>query len=1175
MVMTRGTFVRTEEEGHALSLRKRLEMATTPQVFSAEDARLLGWDLSGYGEGWENLQGKYTPDKTYEAGGYWESTVRGYTYFSDESITTPEGVHYASIDDYEWAMGAFPMEGAALASAMPAAPPKYGGKLWWESEEEYEERVVRIEGALAEPQPVNPLAGTPYAGYGAYAGAYEYRAPETQQPGTLEQAGYGSIGELMTSIRLAIPGLEDEVERQVGDLLGRLEQKAAGRAWQLPKSLEESDLPEWQQRLRAEAGIKPYEAAQQLPAVSFPTGTPEEVIRQLGQMAQDNPDRFADMLGELGKSDDTRMLLKIMTAGMITDEEIDNIFTSVEALKHMGEVIRSVDMFKDITDTRGFLSMVYEDPEKFKSILGGGRWTPEEETLTRMLFPDMTREDIYEMFKGEYDEGMFGEVWHFFQAGIGNLLSATSGAVKWLGYEAGIKPLEDVEIISELANYYRKKDPPDESLWGDLVRTTPFFLSLIPAMVIGWAAGGAVAGAVGLGRLGTVILEAIGAGGFSRSAESALEAGSTYEEWIARGMSPEEASAAAGKIFTENLKLVGMDVGQFFAMFVPIPGFRVAKSLITKGLLRTAVIGGRMVVVAPTEAFEEYYQEIVKRQVRGEDISTWSISNLTDKELQHVMIIGGIFGGVMAGFGDVMTTIQKSTIKSLPADLKQKFNSKVADRVRAGLSRKQAEKEALDMVAETEEGQKVIQDVMDTLKVELYRGQIKGENEIDASLWQKRLDNMLPEGIVGIPSGTVQAVQAVRAELGAEETFGFEATYQYRRSVYKDANIEIFVAGRQPELVKTEEGVVRASTREDDAFWYVVTEKEGGARSLGKDTYEEQYSTEQEAIEVAQAKVSELKPTTVKAEPAVLPSETITEEAEQVMGRPAIAIPIEGEEQIATQEQSLDQIAQTKFGKNFDKLNRAETIKALSEYGEIFVTSDMDFVKNKAGQPNKGFDSSSLETRPALLFGGMRVGVTTDGHVMVIDRQITDEVLGRELEKLKKKEVKGYIEIGKMTHSEATEIVEEKQKGEIESSKFPDYEQLIPQEENQGTEVRLIGVKYSEDSDFVHAYLWNGERVITVNANKLSFILKHLPDATIYGSQPSLPLTVKVGNKVKAVIMPLFVGDDVRTAAKVAAGIEQAPAEVAKPTPEPAPPPVAEPAAEEIAEKGEPTAKQP
>jgi hypothetical protein len=407
-------------------------------------------------------------------------------------------------------------------------------------------------------------------------------------------------------------------------------------------------------------------------------------------------------------------------------------------------------------DMEGLLTWADQSPDEFKQALAEEGRTPQTEAMLRAMFPDINDEELGQLFEGQAEpwyaeplqmlregglqEGLMqnlpslgdvGKVLDFltgvptgthksqFIAGVGDVLSSAGGAADWLGAD-GV-----ADRLSEMGGTYQAvaaEDTLGEFSWKQLLnpewyatrvtRALPFTLALIPAAVGGAYAGAGVAGAAGLGLFGKTVLGAVGASLFSRPLESALEAGGTYDQAIHQGMSPEEAEAAAGEVFRRNLALTGLDAAQFALAFAPAP------VRISSKLIRTATIGGRVVVTGLTEAGEEAYQEVIQRQAVGEKVRL-------DSEMKQVMAIGGVMGVGIGEAGAVFNAIKSRTREALPETLEHVVEGHEQAFMEQGIEPEKAELLAMDEVAKYEGVQDTIKDVAEKVQKEQTQEKIR------------------------------------------------------------------------------------------------------------------------------------------------------------------------------------------------------------------------------------------------------------------------------------------------------------------------------------------------------------------------------------------------------------------------------------------------------------------
>jgi len=324
-----------------------------------------------------------------------------------------------------------------------------------------------------------------------------------------------------------------------------------------------------------------------------------------------------------------------------------------------------------------------------------------------------------------------------FTAGIGDVYEVAAGAAGWVGIDWLSKELNKASKVKKEGipdvdlGDITWKSALDPQFWAKIpkfaIRMTPFTLSLVPAMIAGYAGGGLVAGAVGLGAFGSAILGTLGATVLSRPLEGALEAGGTYNQALQKGMSQKEADKAATSTFLNNLKLSGFDALELVTAFAPTPVKVGGK------YLKPFVTGGRVLGTAAQEAFEEALQEKFQTEALGEKFKFGA------PETKQAVFGGALFGGLMGGSGAVFNAIKQKTQETMPPSMSQKFAKAKTAAMKRGMSEEQAGLIALDEIAKTPNGKKIVE---------------------QATKWvEGHQDEIIP---------SVQAVQGIKGELGAE-----------------------------------------------------------------------------------------------------------------------------------------------------------------------------------------------------------------------------------------------------------------------------------------------------------------------------------------------------------------------------------------------------------------------
>ena len=285
-----------------------------------------------------------------------------------------------------------------------------------------------------------------------------------------------------------------------------------------------------------------------------------------------------------------------------------------------------------------------------------------------------------------------------FAAGIGDVEYSIGRTATWLGQDGiGTK-------LSKQGEYVQSFAPPDELgkfEWNHLydprfyattiMRSLPFSLSLMPLAIIGGVAGTAIAGGIGLGAFGTLILGSLGAAALARPMESALEAGNAYDEAIKKGKTPEQATIIANKTFKGNMALTTLDAAEFALAFAPVKG---GSSLLKRILKGTAGVAGNMFM----EGTEEVIQQNIQNVAAGEKI------DITSPEVQEQFAVGGLMGAGLELSGQIYNNIKKNVMDQSPVAQKT-----YTEEILKGKTIEEAEQKAVNVAAQKDpEGIKAI-----------------------------------------------------------------------------------------------------------------------------------------------------------------------------------------------------------------------------------------------------------------------------------------------------------------------------------------------------------------------------------------------------------------------------------------------------------------------------------
>jgi len=535
-----------------------------------------------------------------------------------------------------------------------------------------------------------------------------------------------------------------------------------------------------------------------------------------------------------------------MEKGVLTPEQlgIERGYRIPEVPPELEEIYGKVFPESDINN---LLLYAEAQPEAFyKDILTIGRTEDTEELLERM-FPEIRPEQLEEFFAPMAEEPikeiaaelpetepeavflpMIGVVrkmsagekeaaptWvKAFASGLGDVYSSVAGAARWLGFgNIGEGLSKEAE---RLHREYTYPDTLGDFEFADLlnpefyetkiVRAIPFALSLAPLAVGGYFGGVAIASAAGLGTIWSAIVGGFTGAALSRPLESAMEAGGQYDDAIARGKTEKEATAEANEVFRNNMLLAGADAWEIAIALAPTPKW-VPTALIKGGLARTVQVAGKMVIVGLSEGGEEVYQDMIQRHARGEE---WQLDPIS----KEVFAIGAVMGMGMGLGGDVISSIVSRSKEDMTPSLKKDFDNAVSDFKEQGYRTDQAELKALDVIAKTPEGEKVVSEAIK---------EVKAEKEA-------------PEVAPVTPEVTLTKEEALKFA-NPEKPYIVDEIYDKGLSVNSDGTMTLYHATtkeRAPELVKT--GIFRTAEGAPDAYGVYFSTSQEVAESYGDGT---------------------------------------------------------------------------------------------------------------------------------------------------------------------------------------------------------------------------------------------------------------------------------------------------------------------------------------------------
>ncbi len=419
----------------------------------------------------------------------------------------------------------------------------------------------------------------------------------------------------------------------------------------------------------------------------------QAVVGNLLRELDETPEVFLENLTSAGRTVDSEILLSMIGAKA---EDIDEIF-QLEAEQVIEPPPEPIDVV--IVELDGVKQRVIrtEDNSLYDK---NGNWVG---------YYNWADDTVFNPYK------IKGKALASFVAGVGDILGISGGVARRYGYDdigsklsTMGKQLQLSGVPSSSAEFEFTDLLNPEFYATKIVRTIPFALSLAPLAIGGYYGGAALAATWGLGTIWTAVVGGLSSAALSRPIESALEAGSQYDDAIARGKTHEEASKEFDEVFRNNLTLAGADAFEIAIALAPTPKW-VPTSLVRSGLVRTVRIGGKIIIVGLTEGGEEVYQDLIQRHARGEEFQFDPIS-------KEVFAIGFVMGAGMGLGGDVISGVVNRSKEKMSASMRKEFDNLVNGFKDNGFNQQESELRALEETVQTLEGQKIVSDSIEEAK---------------------------------------------------------------------------------------------------------------------------------------------------------------------------------------------------------------------------------------------------------------------------------------------------------------------------------------------------------------------------------------------------------------------------------------------------------------------------
>lgn len=211
-------------------------------------------------------------------------------------------------------------------------------------------------------------------------------------------------------------------------------------------------------------------------------------------------------------------------------------------------------------------------------------------------------------------------------------------------------------------------------------------------------------------------------------------------------------------------------------------------------------------------------------------------------------------------------------------------------------------------------------------------------------------------------------------------------------------------------------------------------------------------------------------------------------------------------------------------GKPLEKLTRAEIEQHFSgSYSEpsfFPLNAETEAVFKKIGSAARAISKDTLESKPALKYGGLNRHVFTDGFIL-LKGAVADKINEQLLEQDIKSKIKEYQYTSPtMSFEEAQAIAKKAVDNSIAEYKdnYPNTDKVIPTEwGKEPAHVQGFSIQNGVD----YAFITDGNIKTAANANYLAFMAKELPDAKPYLTGALSPIVYIQDKQVVGLVMPI------------------------------------------------------
>lgn len=226
----------------------------------------------------------------------------------------------------------------------------------------------------------------------------------------------------------------------------------------------------------------------------------------------------------------------------------------------------------------------------------------------------------------------------------------------------------------------------------------------------------------------------------------------------------------------------------------------------------------------------------------------------------------------------------------------------------------------------------------------------------------------------------------------------------------------------------------------------------------------------------------------------------------------------------------LSKLSQQKYGEPFEKIPKSKRMEVLKEQlnktGEPVIIGSLESTLKLLATPEGKVASHQFDS---LVLKGKEEGIFTNGFLLISKKDVAGKILDKMISDTERADFNTIRKANKEDSAESiTKTIKDAMAERAKSAKFPDVNQVMPKASDIGAEaVFHREVKRVQGTNV--GLFTDGNVRIALDLDKVAFMKKHLPDATIHvvtGGKIK-PVVYLESGKVVGLLMPVEGGEDI------------------------------------------------